>query len=175
MIKVTVSTDTGVVTKEINMSRTLSGDFLLKEHPEIDIIVSPTKHKVILLPKGEYNEVAVKAQNGLLDHLKKKGVILPETIRGSNIFGGVECLFPKKSVEKAQDTIQVTVYVISEFLESERPKHEFAKEYEKAFHDTLTNPSVDQSTELGEIPQEEFKGSIPKSGFPNKAIYRYTY
>jgi len=175
MIKVSISTNSGVVTKEINMSRTLTGDFLLKEHPDVDIVVSPTKYKIIVIPKSEYTESIVKIQTNIVEFLRHKGVIIPESVKGSNIFGGLECSFPKESVQKGQDTIQVAIYMLSEFLDAERPKHEYAKEYEKAFNDALTNPTSDSSTELGEVPHEDFKGSIPKSGFPNKAIYRYTY
>ncbi len=39
----------------------------------------------------------------------------------------------------------------------------------------LLQPSVGDSTELGEVPQEPFKGSIPKYGFPTRGIYRYNY
>jgi hypothetical protein len=36
------------------------------------------------------------------------------------------------------------------------------KEYEKSFTDMLTEPDDEDSTELGEVPQEEEKGTIPK-------------
>ena len=41
---------------------------------------------------------------------------------------------------------------------------EFNKHYETHFEDYLTGPDDDDSTELGEIPQEEGQGSIPKYG-----------
>ena len=175
MLKITVNTAKGVVVKEVNLSTTLSGDYLLKEHPEIDIIVMPTKNKILAVPKKDYTEYTYKIQNKLFEMLKRGGVIIVDSIKGSNIFGGMEANYPKESIKEKQDTLQVAIYVITEFLDEERPKHVYAAEYEKAFHDALTNPSSVESTELGEVPQEEFKGSIPKSGFPNKAIYRYTY
>jgi hypothetical protein len=176
MIKVSITTpDKNVINKEINISRTLSGDYLLKEHPEIDIIVMPSKFKILTLPKNKYTEYTSKIQNNLMNFLKDNGVVMHESIRGSNIFGSVEATFPEKSTKEGQDTLQVAVYMISEFLDQERPQHMYAKEYEKAFYDALSNPNSAESTELGEVPHEDFKGSIPKHGFPNKAIYRYTY
>lgn len=176
MIKVSIlSPENTPITKEVNISRTLSGDYLLKEHPEIDIIVMPSKFKILTLPKNKYTEYTSKIQNNFMNFLKNNGVIVHESIKGSNIFGGLEATFPQKSTKEGQDTLQIAVYMISEFLDQERPQHIYAKEYEKAFYDALTNPGSSDSTELGEVPQEEFKGSIPKHGFPNKAIYRYTY
>jgi len=175
MIKITVNTAEGVVTKEVNISTTLGGDYFLKEHPEIDIIVMPKRNKILALPKSDYTEYTYKIQSKLFELLKRSGVVLPESVKGSNVFGGLEGIYHKNSIKEKQDPLQVAIYMISEFLDQERPKHVYAAEYEKAFHDALTNPSSVESTELGEVPQEEFKGSIPKSGFPNKAIYRYTY
>ena len=39
----------------------------------------------------------------------------------------------------------------------------------------LLQPEEEESTELGEVPQEKFKGSIPRYGFPTRGIYRYNY
>jgi len=42
--------------KQINIRKTLSGDLMLREHPEIDILVIPDKQKVLVLPKEEQTE-----------------------------------------------------------------------------------------------------------------------
>ena len=52
MITVTIKTNEGLK-KEVNIRKTLSGDFILREHPEIDIIVMPEKSKVLVLPKED--------------------------------------------------------------------------------------------------------------------------
>ena len=48
MIKVTIKGKSGEE-KEVNIRKTLAGDFMLREHPEIDIIVMPEKAKVLVL------------------------------------------------------------------------------------------------------------------------------
>ena len=49
---------------------------------------------------------------------------------------------------------------ISEWIESERPYFETVHDYEQMYDDSLTHPDKEDSTELGEVPQEEEKGSI---------------
>ena len=49
------------------------------------------------------------------------------------------------------------------------------QKHKKDLEDSLLNPDAKDSTELGEVPQETFKGSIPKYGFPTRGIYRYNY
>jgi hypothetical protein len=175
MIRITIKHNEETITKEVNVSKTLSGDFILKEHPDLDIIIQPSKQKIIAIPKKEYGEYVNKVQYNFFEYMKSNGVVIPESIRGNNIFGAMEGKYPEKSTKDSQDTFQVSLYVASNFIDEEKPKEVYAREYEKAFHDQLMHPNEKDSTELGEVPQEPVKGSIPRSGFPLKAIYRYTY
>jgi hypothetical protein len=174
-VKITIVREKVEVSKEILMIKTLTGDYILKEHPEIDIVVMPSKQKIVVFPKKIYTDKCTKIQLDLFEFLKDKGVILPESIRGGNIFGTLEAAFPKQGLTESQDPVQVVVYTISNFIDKDRPKQEYAIEYEKAVHDELTAPDEKSSTELGEVPQNDIKGTVPKWGFPQKAIYRYTY
>jgi len=177
MIKITIKVDNKIVTKEIQVTKTLSGDFVLKEHPEIDIIVMPSKGKIVALPKANYTDYTNRIQNKFFTYMQDKGVVTVGSVKGSNIFGGLEGLFPVQLAEGNEniDPLQVAIYTISNFVDGEKPQEMYSREYEKAVHDEITNPSPKDSTELGEVPQEPVKGSIPKQGFPLKAIYRYTY
>ena len=174
-VKITIVKEKIEVSKEVLMTKTLSGDYVLKEHPEVDIVVMPNKQKVVVFPKNVYTDKCTKVQIELFEFLRDKGVILPETVRGGNVFGTLEAVFPKQGLNEKQDPIQVVVYTISNFIDKDKPKQEYAIEYEKAVHDELTAPDEKDSTELGEVPQDDIKGTIPKWGFPQKAIYRYTY
>jgi hypothetical protein len=49
------------------------------------------------------------------------------------------------------------------------------KELETNWEKSLLKPDTESSTELGEVPSEEFKGSIPIYGYPTRGIYRYNY
>ena len=52
------------------------------------------------------------------------------------------------------------VFVLDKFIKDERPYFEHIEEFEKAVDDFLTEPTPEDSTALGEVPQEPVKGSI---------------
>jgi hypothetical protein len=173
MINITITTNEGVK-KQVNIRKTLSGDYILREHPEIDIFVVPAKQKVLALPKDEQTDSVYSLQERLFDYLSKKGVILPETIIGGNIYGSLQAGYAAQP-PGGEDPLQVVIYSIANFIEDEMPKYNFEKSYEDRMEKSLIDPTVQDSTELGEVPQEPFKGSIPKYGFPTRGIYRYNY
>ena len=59
----------------------------------------------------------------------------------------------------------------TKFLEEEKPYYEHVKAYHDQLEDDLVDPDAEHSTELGEVPQEETKGSI----FPGMAPYGLYY
>jgi hypothetical protein len=174
MIKISIKDKQTGVSKEVAISKTLSGDYMLREHPDLDIIVMPQKNKVLALPKEEQSDFIYTLQNKLFKHMVKKGVILPESIQAGNVYGSLQGLYTAQPPD-GQDPLQVVVYTIANFIEDERPIFTYEKEFEDAMEKELLRPDIEDSTELGEVPQEPFKGSIPKYGFPTRGIYRYNY
>jgi hypothetical protein len=162
------------IQKEVNIKKTLSGDLMLREHPEIDIIVIPSKQKVLVLPKDEQTDHVYSLQERLFKYMVQKGVILPESVISGNVYGSLQGGFSNEP-PGGEDALQVVIYTLTNFLENEMPKYNFEKSYEDNMEKDLLNPPVEDSTELGEVPQEPFKGSIPKYGFPTRGIYRYNY
>lgn len=173
MIKVVVKDKKGI-DKEINIRKTLSGDLMLREHPDIDIIVMPEKQKVLVLPKDEQTDHIYKLQERLFKYMVQKGVILPESVFSGNVYGSLQGNYPQQGPEGV-DPLQVVVFNLANFIEEERPAFEYEKAYADAMEQELLTPDIEDSTELGEVPQEPFKGSIPKYGFPTRGIYRYNY
>lgn len=173
MVKIIVKGSTGEQ-KEVNIRKTLSGDYMLREHPEIDIIVVPEKQKVLVLPKDEQSDHVYKLQERLFKYMVQKGVILPESVFAGNVYGSLQGNYPQQAPEGV-DPLQVVIYNLANFIEEERPKYEYEKAYEEEMEKELLKPDTEDSTELGEVPQEPFKGSIPKYGFPTRGIYRYNY
>ena len=163
-----------LIQKDINIKKTLSGDLMLREHPEIDIIIIPSKQKVLVLPKDEQTDHVYSLQERLFKYLVQKGAILPETVISGNVYGSLQGGYANQP-PGGEDAVQVVVYTISNFLDDEIPKYKFEKSYEDKLENDLLTPPIDDSTELGEVPQEPFKGSIPKYGFPTRGIYRYNY
>lgn len=174
MVKITIKDKKTGFQKEVAIKRTLSGDFILNEHPDLDIIVLPQKFKILALPKEDQSNHVYYLQDKLFNFLSKKGVILPESIVSGNIYGSLEAKYPEES-PGGEDVFQVVVYNIANFIEDERPIVASEKDFEDNMEKNLLEPSVEDSTELEEVPHEEFKGSIPKYGFPTRGIYRYNY
>ena len=174
MLKVIINDKETGIQKEVQISRTLSGDYLLKEHPNIDSVVMPQKNKILVLPKEEVNDYVYSIQDKLMTYLTKRGVLLPESIIGGNIYGSLQGSYTAQP-PGGENPVQVVTLNIANFIEDERPIFKREKEFEDAMEKDLLKPNVKDSTELGEVPQEPFKGSIPKYGFPTRGIYRYNY
>lgn len=173
MIKVVISKSDGIK-KEVMISKTLAGHYMLKEHPEIDVVVIPDKQKVIIFPKDEQTDQVYNLQERMFKYLVSKGVILPESVVAGNVYGSLQGGYIDAPPD-GQDPVQVVIYSLASFIEDEMPKYNREKHYEDALEKELLSPPVKDSTELGEVPQEPFKGSIPKYGFPTRGIYRYNY
>lgn len=174
MLKITINDKLTGETKELNIKRTLSGDYMLREHPEIDIMVLPEKNKVLVVPKDMQTEPVYRLQDDLFKYLVSKGVILPDTVVGGNIYGSLEGQYIPQP-PGGENPVQAVVYSLANFIEDQRPAYTYHQEYEKQREKELLNPDEEDATELGEVPQEPFKGSVPKYGFPSRGIYRYNY
>jgi hypothetical protein len=174
MLKITIKDkDTGVQ-KEVQILRTLNGDYLLNEHPDIDVVVMPSKNKVLVMAKDEQSDYVYTMQDKLFKFMNKKGTIIPESVSAGNIYGSLQATYTAKP-PGGENPLQVIIYTIANFIEQERPAYKFEQNFEDKMEKELLNPPLEDSTELGEVPQEPFKGSIPKYGFPTRGIYRYNY
>jgi len=174
MLNITIKDRQTGLKKEVQISRTINGDYFLREHPEIDIIVMPEKNKILSLPKDDYNDRVYNIQDKLFNFMLKEGTILPDTVTGGNIYGSLQAMY-NPTPPGGESALQVAIYTIANFIEDQRPEFTYEKEFHDAKEKQLLEPSIKNSTELGEVPQEPFKGSIPKYGFPTRGIYRYNY
>jgi hypothetical protein len=162
------------IQKEMQIAKTLSGDYIMREHPEVDIVVMPQKQKILLLPKEQQNDYVYHTQEEIFKQLASKGVISADAISGGNVFGSLQATYPAQAAG-GEDPLQVVIYNLADYIEQQRPTIAYEKAYEEEMEKSLLDPDTEESTELGEIPQEPFKGSIPKYGFPTRGIYRYNY
>lgn len=163
-------------TKKISIAirKTLDGSLIVQDHHSINIVILPEKGKIISFPKEEYNDSCYADQDDLFKFLTSSGVIAPDTINGGNIYGSLEAIF---STEKNgnEEPLEVVILNIHNFLDKYKEKHQINKDYIEDLENQLINPDEEESTELGEIPHDKFKGSIPKWGFPTRGVYRYNY
>jgi hypothetical protein len=142
------------------MRKGLDGRLIVYEHDHIDIVYLPEKNKVVAFAKQDYSDIIYETQNRLFDYLIKKGMCAPESVQGGNVYGSIE-----GKMLKSKDDLPVEhlfVLNLKKWIDSEKPALEMDKQYNEKYTDMMTEPDMEDSTELGEVPQEEEKGSIPK-------------
>ena len=161
--------------KKLDMKRSLAGQIMVFNHIDMDIVLDEKSGKVTAYSKKDFGELVYKSQNRLFDYLFKKGVILPESVKGSNVFGSIEATYPKEA--KIDNLTEIVLYNIAGFMKDEESyisSFEFVDEEEDK---RLLHPDKEDSTELGEVPQEEKKGTL-SPGYPGyyyglAGMYRY--
>ena len=84
-IKIKINGPEDKVTLEMNARRALNGDIMITEHDLIDIIVSPSKSKIITFPKKLSEREAYPVQDRLLIMMRERGIVYPSTIQLSLI------------------------------------------------------------------------------------------
>jgi len=160
---------------EIDARKSLSGDVMIFDHGDIDIILSSAKNKVVAFPKETMNDLTYGAQNRLFTFLQKKGLVVPETIQAGSFFGSFEATL-ETPLSEAISAPKLTLINISNFIEEERPYFEQTEAIVSMSDDELLKPDKADSTELGEVPQADQKGSI-RPGYvrdPYALNYLYT-
>lgn len=144
----------------LQMRKGLDGRLMITEHEHVDIVFLPEKMKVVCFAKLDYSDIIYETQERLFNFLVEKGICAPESVRGGNVYGSIE---GQVLTSKQEIPIEHLLTLnIKKWLDSERPALEMDKQYEDSFSDYLTNPTDEDSTELGEVPQEEQKGTIPR-------------
>jgi len=138
--------------------KSLDGTIMITDHYVIDISVSPEFKKVVAFPKKAYSDEVYAAQNRLFEHLTKAGIVDRESVQGGAVHGALEGL-----ILESKDNVPVvdlTVMSIGKFIEREKPEYIFQQAYDQEVDDMYVHPDEQESTDLGEVPQEAEKGSI---------------
>ncbi|MAF26039.1 hypothetical protein CL634_10780 [bacterium] len=163
-------------TISLKIRKTLDGDFVIYDHEDLDIIISPPAGKIIAFPKDTVDEEVYHSQMRLFNFLAKKGVTDRSTIQAGNVYNAIEARVLEASKEDV-DSIEVIIYTISKFIEEERPHYARKRNFEDSEEDRLADPSDEESTELGEVPHAETKGAITPGLYyrPYLTTYHYFY
>jgi hypothetical protein len=158
---------------KLMLRRALNGDLMIFDHSDIDIIIMTEKKKVVAFAKDLMSDAVYGAESRLLEHLRKKGIIAFDSIQGGAVYGSLE---GKIHESTELDAIKATLYEVSQWMDSERPYFKSREAYDDMIDDYYANPSDEESTELGEVPHEEKKGSILQRGLFAPYLYgKYTY
>ena len=139
---------------ELNARRTMDGDVMVFDHADIDIVIMPNKNKILSVPKDLMTEVVYGAEDRLCKYLAKKGIIDPASIQGGNIYGSLEASLLQPV------NLKLILLNVSKWVDEERPYFEFVDKFEETADEYFTDPSDEDSTELGEVPHENSKGTL---------------
>jgi len=139
-------------TIELQVRQTLAGNLLINDHDKMDIIIVPSEKKIVTMPKPYAGDNVYEYQRELMDSLFRGGVVEYDSIQGGVNFGMLEGVMGEN---KKVDPVQVALFEIEKYI-SKTSRDDFrAEEYDRNIEDRFTNPSPEDSTELGEIKPEE--------------------
>ena len=119
----------------------------------------PGKKKCITFAKDLFDDKIYGAQDRLFKFLSRSGVVDPSTVRAGNIYGSLEGKIYESRIPGV-DEIEAALYSVFRYLTEERPYFTASNKAKEEEIDMFLNPDPDQSTELGEIPQEPKKGAM---------------
>lgn len=161
------------IEKQLNLRSALNGDLMILDHKDIDIVVQPTSKKIVTFAKDMMSDAVYGAESRLLEYFRRQGIINYDSIQGGNIYGSMEGQIMDS---ETHDPIKVTLIKISEWMDSEQPYIAGTTAYDDLQDDALTDPDNEYSTELGQVPHEDTKGSMQQRDMFAPYLYgRYTY
>ena len=160
-VKVTIrpKTPPPTITLELDIRKSLNGDLMIFDHGDIDIVLSGKDKKITAFPKQMMTDFTYGAQNRLFNHLARKGIITMESIQGGSFYGAMEATL-QEAADGKLNAAKFALVSIEKFITEERPYFEFMDKFEEMETDHFVDPDEEESTELGEVPHDEVKGSI---------------
>lgn len=156
---------------KLKLRSAINGDLMILDHKDIDIVIKQGDKKIVAFAKDTLSDLVYGAEARLLEYLRRNGLIEIDSIQGGNIYGSLE-----GKLQEGKKTVEVTLMKISEWMETEEPMMSGRTGYDDMQDDHLLSPDGEFSTELGEVPHEEEKGSIRQHNLFAPYMYgRYTY
>lgn len=142
----------------LKAKKTLDGNIVVFDHADVDVVLRPEMKKVVTFKKDDVNgDVAYGASDRMFKYLAKRGLINPESVQGGSILNSFEASIPESNLEVPMKLLLLS---ISKWIESERPYFEYGEDFEDLIDNRILEPDAEESTELGEVPQDKQKGSI---------------
>jgi len=157
----------------LNARRSLDGSIMIFDHEDIDIVFIPESGKCVSFPKSSMSDKVYAAQDRMFNFLAKKGIVNYSSIQGGNVFGSMEAEVLESKIPGI-DRDQAFLYVLDEYLSAEKPYFRTSSEYDDDRVDSLLRPSDDDSTELGDVPHSDTKGSMDQKVRPYGFQYNYS-
>ena len=151
----------------------VNGDIMILDHKDIDIVLKQESGKILTFAKETISDYTYGAESRLLEFMRKKGVLEYDSIQGGNIYGSLEGQLMKSEDVEVN---KVALKIISEWMTTEESYLKGTTAYDDMSDEHLLSPDGEYSTELGEVPADEKKGSILQHNLFAPYLYgRYTY
>ena len=151
----------------------INGDIMILDHKDIDIVLQQKDGKIITFAKETISDFTYGAESRLLEFMRSKGVLEYDSIQGGNIYGSLE---GKLMTSEETDANKAALLVISEWMTTEESYLKGTTAYDDMEDEHLLDPDNEFSTNLGEVPQEQQKGSIRQDSLFAPYLYgRYSY
>ena len=158
---------------ELKAKSAVNGDLMIFAHRDIDIILNQSNRKVLAFAKEMNSDFVYGAESRLFEYLRKKGILNYDSIQGGNVYGSME---GKLMDAKEHDVNKIALLAIHEWMQTESGYINNLKGHDEDMEKHLVNPDGEYSTELGEVPHEDQKGSIRQRNLFAPYLYgRYTY
>ena len=158
---------------ELTVRETLSGDIMIYDHKDIDIVLMQEKKKIVAFAKDILTDTVYGAESRMFEHLRQHGIVAYDSIQGGNIYGSMEA---KILESKKYDSVKSSLVNIAEWMKEEKPMMDYMHAHDELIDDALLDPNAKDSTELGEVPQAAEKGSIVQNSMFAPYLYgRYMY
>jgi hypothetical protein len=151
--------DPNAIKVALEARKTLDGNIMIMDHLHVDIIIDPKKRTIITYPKENLNEDAYDTQNAYFSKLSSDGVVLRDSIQAGNVFGSMQAVYPESANEET-NPLHVVLLSTKNFMKEEMEYMQMEKDYEDEVDEEYLDPTPEDSTELGEVPEEPKKGSI---------------
>ena len=151
----------------------VNGDIMILDHKDIDIVLKQGDGKILTFAKETISDYTYGAEARLLEFLRAKGILEYDSIQGGNIYGSMEGKLMKSDDVEVN---KIALKVISEWMTTEQSYLKGTTAYDDMSDEHLLSPDGEYSTELGEVPAEEQKGSILQHNLFAPYLYgRYTF
>ena len=157
-IKISI-VDPNAIKIALEARKTLDGNIMIMDHLHVDIVIDPKNRTIITYPKENLNEDAYETQNAYFSKLSSEGVILRDSIQSGNVFGSLQATYPNSPNEET-NPLHVVLLTNKNIMKEEMGYMQMEKDYEDEVDEEYLDPTPEDSTELGEVPEEPKKGSI---------------
>ena len=151
----------------------INGDIMILDHKDIDIVLQQKGGKIITFAKETISDFTYGAEARLLEFMRSKGILEYDSIQGGNIYGSLE---GKLMSSEETEVNKAALLVISEWMTTEESYLKGTTAYDDMEDEHLLDPDNEFSTNLGEVPQEQQKGSIRQDSLFAPYLYgRFSY